>query len=218
MTRGMWRLMAVAMCAMPQGLVASVDGPMVLAVDAAASRVLIEVGKTGMLGFAGHAHEVVAADVHGRVTFDPADPQHATVRLEFAATALRVSGKGEPAADVVEVQKVMQSERVLDVARFPAIVFASRRVALTAGATGPAALIIDGDMTLHGVTRPMTIRARVLLDGAGRMAARGSFVLKQSDFGMVPVTAVGGTIQVRDDLDIQFVLTTRPSDVTDPLR
>ena len=36
-------------------------------------------------------------------------------------------------------------------------------------------------------------------------------VLKQTDFGMVPVTAVGGTIRVKDELDIQFVLRARPS-------
>jgi hypothetical protein len=31
---------------------------------------------------------------------------------------------------------------------------------------------------------------------------------------MVPVTAAGGTIRVKDELDIQFVLRTRPSDDT----
>jgi hypothetical protein len=69
-------------------------------------------------------------------------------------------------------------------------------------------------MTLHATTRPMTIRASVTLDVGDRMTARGSFVLKQTDFGMVPVTAAGGTIRVKDELEIQFVMRTRPSDVT----
>jgi len=215
MTRGVWRLMAVALCAMPQGLVASVDGPMVLTVDAAASQVLIEVGKTGMLGFAGHAHDVAAEDVHGRITFDPADLQRTSIRLEFPAAALRVTGKDEPPADVIEVQKVMQGDRVLDIARFPTIVFVSRRVAITLQATGSADVVVDGDLTLHAVTRPIRVRASVLLGAGGRMTARGSFVLKQTDFGMVPVTAMGGTIRVKDELDIQFVFRTRPSDATD---
>jgi hypothetical protein len=38
--------------------------------------------------------------------------------------------------------------------------------------------------------------------------------LKQTDFGMVPVTAAGGTIRVKDELDIQFVLRGSPSDET----
>jgi len=190
------------------------SGPTVLAIDAVNSQVLIQVGKAGLFGFAGHAHEVAATDVHGRITLDPTDLQHASVWLEFPASALRVSGKDEPPADVVEVQKVMLGERVLDVARYPTVVFTSRRVSVTARTAGTADVTIDGDLTLHATTRPMSIRASVTLDPGDRIAARGSFVLKQTDFGMVPVTAVGGTIRVRDELEIQFVLRARPSDVT----
>jgi polyisoprenoid-binding protein YceI len=187
-------------------------GSMVLAIDAPNSQVLIQVGKAGLFGFAGHAHEVAATGVRGRVVIDPADLPHASVRLEFAAAALRLTGRGEPPADVAAVQKVMLSEAVLDVARFPTIVFSSRRVSVTARTSGTAEVSIEGDMTLHGVARPMTIRASVTLDPGGRISARGSFVLKQTDFGMVPVTAAGGSVRVKDELDIQFVLRTRPSD------
>jgi hypothetical protein len=48
----------------------------------------------------------------------------------------------------------------------------------------------------------------------GRLTARGSFSLKQSDFGMVPVTAAGGTVRVEDEVDVQFVLRARPPDDT----
>ena len=218
MPRVLSRLAVVAVCLIPQGVAESGAGPMVLAVDATTSQILIEVGKAGMLGFAGHAHEVAAGDVHGRITFDPADLQRTGIRLEFPAAALRVTGRDEPPADVIEVQKVMEGDRVLDVARFPTIVFASRRVAITLRAAGSADVLIDGDMTLHAVTRPMKIRASVLLDAGGRMTARGSFVLKQTEFGIVPVTAMGGAIRVKDELDIQFVFRTRPSDETGPSR
>ena len=212
MRRAMIRLAVVAVCLIPQGVAGLGHGPMVLAVDAATSQILIEVGKAGMFGFAGHAHEVSAADVRGRITFDPADLARTSIRLEFPAAALRVTGKDEPPADVVEVQKVMQSASVLDAARFPSIVFASRRVAIALQAAGSVDVVVEGDMTLHGVTRPMRIQASVLLDAGGRLTARGAFVLKQTDFGMVPVTAAGGAIRVKDELDIQFVLKTRPTD------
>jgi len=211
MGRGSWWSFSIAAWLITQALGPTGSRPTVLTVDAANSQVLIQVGKAGMFGFAGHAHEVAATDVHGRVTFDPADMQHASVSLEFPAAALRVTGKGEPPADVVEVQQVMQSEQVLDVRQFPTIVFSSRRVTVTAQTTGTADVVIEGDMTLHATTRPMTIRASVILDAGGHITARGSFVLKQTDFGMVPVTAVGGTIRVKDELDIQFVLRATPS-------
>ena len=189
-------------------------GTMVLAVDGANSQVLIQVGKTGVFGFAGHAHEVAATAVRGRVAIDPADLSQASVSLEFATAALRVSGRGEPPADVPIVQQVMLGERVLDVTRFPTVVFASRRVSVASRTTDSAEVVIEGDITVRGTVRPMTIRASVALDAAGRVTARGSFVLKQTDFGMVPVSAAGGTVRVKDELDIQFVIRTRPSDDT----
>jgi polyisoprenoid-binding protein YceI len=212
MLRGSLRSVSVATWLIAHAAVQAGNNPMALVIDGANSQVLIQVGKAGLFGFAGHAHEVAAPEVHGRVTFDPADLQHASVSLEFAAAALRVTGNGEPPADVANVQTVMLSERVLNVTRFPIIVFSSRRVSVTARTTGTADVVIEGDMTLHATTRPMSIRASVTLDAGGRITARGSFVLKQTDFGMVPVTAAGGTIRVKDELDIQFVLRTRPSD------
>ena len=211
MLHGSWWSFSIAAWLITQALGPTGSRPTVLTVDAANSQVLIQVGKAGLFGFAGHAHEVAATDVHGRVTFDPADMQHASVSLEFATAALRVTGKGEPPADVVEVQKVMQGEQVLDARRFPTIVYSSRRVTVTAQTPGAADVVIEGDMTLHATTRPMTIRASMILDAEGRLTARGSFSLKQSDFGMVPVTAAGGTVRVKDELDIQFVLRATPS-------
>lgn len=177
-----------------------------LNVDAASSHVAIDVGKAGVFGFAGHAHEVVAPVVRGSVTLDAADWQQSEVALEFDAAALRVSGTGEPPADVPQVQQVMLSDRVLDARRFTTIAFKSRRVRIVSGQVGAADVQIDGDVTLRGVTRPLSVRARATLDGAGTLTTRGTFSLKQTDFGIEPVTAAGGSIRVRDAVDVRFVL------------
>ena len=181
------------------------QGPQLYTIDAATSHVLIQVGKTGMFGFAGHAHEVVAPSVTGRVSVEPNDWQRSSVSLEFKAGALTVSGKGEPPADVPKVQQVMLSEQVLDVKRFPTVAFRSRRVSAAPPATDGLALTIDGDLTLHGVTRPLTIHARATVQ-ADRLTARGTFVIKQTDFGIRPVTAGGGTVKVKDEVQVEFVL------------
>ena len=211
MLHGSWWSVSIAAWLITQAPGPTGSRPTVLTGDAADSQVVIQVGKAGLFGFAGHAHEVAATDVHGRVTFDPADLQHASVSLEFPAAALRVTGKDEPPADVGEVQRIMLSEQVLDVKRFPTIVFLSRRVSLTARTASAADLLIEGDLTLHGKTRPVTIRTSTTFDAGGRLTARGSFSLKQSDFGMVPVTAAGGTVRVKDEVDVQFVLRATPS-------
>jgi polyisoprenoid-binding protein YceI len=190
----------------------------VLTIDAANSRVAIQVGKAGVFGFAGHAHEVAATDVHGQVVVDPADLSRASVSLEFAAEALRVTGKNEPPADVAEVQRVMLSDQVLDVKRFPTISFRSKRVSVAARPAAAVELLIEGDLTLHGTTRPVTFRASAVFDAGGLLTVRGSCPLMQSDFGMVPVTAAGGTVRVRNQVDIQFVIRARPSDAPRPAR
>jgi polyisoprenoid-binding protein YceI len=211
MLHGRWWSLSVAAWLLAQDPAARGAGPTVLAIDAANSRVTIQVGKAGLFGFAGHAHEVAAGDIRGQVMFDPADLSRASVSLEFGAAALRVTGKDEPPADVAEVQRVMLSDRVLDVKRFPTMSFRSRRVSAAARVATAADLLIEGDLTLHGTTRPMTVRATVAFDAGGRLTARGSCALKQSDFGMVPVTAAGGTVRVRDEVDVQFVLSARPA-------
>jgi polyisoprenoid-binding protein YceI len=210
MLRKSWGGAAAAFMLVAQAVTLARRGPTVLAIDAAESRVTILVGKAGLLSFAGHAHEVVAPAVRGRVAFDPADWPRASVSLEFDAAALRVTGKGEAASDVPTVEKTMLGEQVLDVQHFPTIAFQSWRVSLAFGTAG-AALTIDGDMTLHGRTRPMTIRANATADASGRVTATGAFTLKQTDFGMVPVTAAGGTVRVKDEVDIQFVLKASPA-------
>lgn len=177
-----------------------------LQIDAGRSHVTIDVGKAGVLGFAGHIHEVAARSVRGTVTLDPADWQQSAVVLEFDASALQVTGKGESPADVPKVQQVMLSDRVLDAARFPAVAFRSRRISIVGGRIGAADLQIEGDLTLHGVTRPLSVRAHAILDGPDMLTTRGAFALRQSDFGIEPVTAAGGSIRVKDAVDVQFVL------------
>ncbi len=210
MLHGSMRVVSIAAWLVAQASGPVANGAIVLAIDEANSQILIQVGKAGLFGFAGHAHEVKATGVRGRVTFDAADLQRASVYLEVPTGALRVSETHESPADLGEVQRVMLGEQVLDVKRFPTIVVRSRRIGVTARTAVTAELLIEADVTLHGTTRRMPIRASASLDVDGRLTARGSFTLKQTEFGMVPVTAVGGTIRVKDELDIQFVLKASP--------
>lgn len=207
--RGLFRFSYVIILAAASAWTAAArQGAGVLTIDAANSRVLIEVGKTGAFSFAGHSHEVLAPAVSGRVTFDPGDWQHSAVSLQFDAGALKVTGKGDPPSDIPKVQAVMLGDEVLDVKRFPTVAFQSRRVSATPKTAASVDLVIEGDLTLHGRTRPETVRATAALEPDG-MAVRGGFVIRQTDFGMQPVTAAGGTVRVKDEVDVQFVLKAR---------
>lgn len=176
-------------------------------VDPAASRVLIHVGKAGLLSFAGHEHEVVAPNVHGTVSADPERPAQATVEVTFDAAALRVTGAGEPAKDVEEVQRTMLGPECLDAERFPTIRFVSTSVAAAGEEAGARRLTVHGTLTLHGVSRPITVQARVEFRDDS-IEASGTLTLRQTDFGIRPISKAG-VVNVKDELDIKWRLVSR---------
>ena len=170
------------------------------------STVRILVGKTGLFSGAGHTHEVVAPAVSGRVHLDPMHLEQAEVTLTFDASALKVTGKGEPAKDVPEVQRVMLSEQVLDVANYPTIVFRSQHIDVEGETGGRTHLRVTGDITLRGVTRRTEVPVDVTL-GSDRLTGSGTLMIKQTAFGITPVSAGLGTVKVRDEVSVSFTFT-----------
>ena len=182
--------------------------PRTYVIDAAASAVRIHVGKSGVFGFAGHTHDVLAERFEGRVEADTEDLARSSVELSFEASGLKVSAEGEPAGDVPKVQDVMSGPKVLDVTRFPAIRFRSQRISGRRVAEGVYELQVTGELSLHGVVRTVTVPVRVELAG-NTLTASGKTTLGQRAFGIEPVSAGGGTVKVKNELGIEFKLVGR---------
>jgi polyisoprenoid-binding protein YceI len=60
-----------------------------------------------------------------------------------------------------------------------------------------------GDLWLHGVGHSVTIPVTVA-ENADSLRATGTMKLRQTDYRMTPVTAVAGTIRVKDEVTISF--------------
>jgi polyisoprenoid-binding protein YceI len=184
-------------------------GPTAWTIDGARSTVAIHVGKSGLLSFAGHEHEVRATQVQGEVSAVPEDLAQSRVSLTFAAGALKVEEKGEPAGDAPKVQEAMLGPKVLDVARFPTITFASTRVTGRSTGVGRYDLEVTGNLTLHGVTRSVVLPLRV--DAAtDSLTATGRMEIRQTDYGITPVN-VAGVVKVKNALAIDYRLVAIPS-------
>ena len=177
-------------------------------IDASASAFQVHVGKSGVFGFAGHTHEVTADRFEGRVDADPDDLARSSVELSFEASGLTVSAQGEPEGDAPKVQEVMAGSKVLDVSRFPAIRFRSRQVSGRRAADGAYELQVAGEVSLHGVSRAVTVPVRVELSGA-TLTASGRTTLAQRAFGIEPVTAGGGTVKVKNEVGVEFRIVAR---------
>ena len=177
-------------------------------VDPSRSRATIHVGKAGAFSFiAGHTHEVSGPVENGTLDVDLDNPSQARIRLAIATSELKVSAAGEPQGDAPKVQDAMSSEKVLDVAHHPRITFESTAVTLKSRRGPLLDLVIAGRLTIRGVTQPLTAPVRVeIADNA--LTATGRFAIKQSAFGIKPVS-VGGVVAVKDALDIDFSIAAR---------
>lgn len=166
------------------------------------SSVLIHVGKSGALSFAGHRHEV-QAPVSGTVTADPAHLSASSVDLTFASGRLRVLPEGEPSGDAPKVEEVMHGPKVLDAVRFPEIHFRSKTVNGRALSGDGYDLSLVGELSLRGVTQEITIPLKVTLNGRS-LTAVGHATLRHDQFRMKPVSAGGGTVKVANEIRIDF--------------
>jgi polyisoprenoid-binding protein YceI len=109
----------------------------------------------------------------------------------------------------------MKGPDVLDAGRFPAIRFRSREVSGKQIEQGSYELKVSGDLSLHGAERPAVVPLRVDVQG-DQLTATGKFVIRQSDFGIEPTTAGGGTVRVEDEVTVTFRIVARAPERKSP--
>lgn len=182
---------------------AVVAAPRTFVIDGNASTASAHVGKTGFGSFAGHEHTIVAQDFLGEVVLDPEQLSRSSVDVVVNARSLKVSEEGEPEGDAPKVQQAMRGPKVLDVRRYGTIHFRSTEVTAKQLSPGSYDVTLVGELSLHGVTKPVTIPVRVELKG-NALAATGKMVVKQSEFGIQPTSAGGGLVKVEDEVTLSF--------------
>jgi len=160
-------------------------------IDGPHSTLTVRVYKSGVLSAFGHNHEIQAPIQSGEVK----ESDSPSVEVLVDARKLRVLDPEVSEGTRDQIQETMQGSQVLDVAHFPEIHFQSTAVE----ARGPDHWIVHGNLALHGKDHPVAVEAT--LKGEHY---RGSATLKQSDFGITPVTVAGGTVKVKDVVKIEF--------------
>jgi polyisoprenoid-binding protein YceI len=159
-------------------------------IDIDKSKIRIHVGKSGLFSAAGHEHWVNAPIAAGTLQQNP--PQ---ISFRVEAGKMKVEeDKSLSDEKQAEVQRTMQTQ-VLESDKYPDISLRSTSIRETGGSTWEA----QGNLTLHGQTHPVTAKVE---------KQQGSYVgrcqIKQTDFGIHPVRVAGGTVKVKDELEIEF--------------
>jgi polyisoprenoid-binding protein YceI len=164
-------------------------------VDSRRSTITIHVSKTGLLAALGHDHFVSAAIVSGE--FNDKENPHVTLTVDARAMKVMPERDVSP-KDQAQIQETMQ-RKVLESDKYPLIQFRSSSAAEAADRSWK----IAGLLTLHGVARPVSVEAKRQGE-----AWAGSARIKQSDFGMQPVSVAGAVVKVKDELEIRFEIYT----------
>jgi len=118
-----------------------------------------------------------------------------SIEIAVRAANLKVLDPKLSESRRAEVQTRMLSPEVLDPAKYADITFASTAV-VPAGADK---WTVTGQLTIHGQARTITFPV-ARQDGA----YRGAVPVKQSDFGISPISIGGGTVKVKDEVKVQF--------------
>ncbi len=156
---------------------------------------------------AGHPHEVVGPIEDGSIEVDLEDPSQSHVQIVIATPALRVSPVGEPEGDAPKVQDAMSGDKVLDVAHHPRITYESTSVTLKSRRGTVLDVVVTGQLTIRDVRQSVTAPVRVDV-GDHALTATGRFSVKQSAFGIKPIS-VGGVVAVKDTLEIDFSISAK---------
>jgi polyisoprenoid-binding protein YceI len=143
-------------------------------VDPNHTQVLFTVGHLGFSEYTG-----MFTQPTGTLTLDPTNPASDKVDVTFPIAKVLTTS---PALD-----KHLQTADFFDAAKYPDGHFVSTRVTVS----GEGSATIDGDLTLRGVTKPVSLDVRFVGAGKGVMGApnpnigfAATTTIKRSDFGI----------------------------------
>jgi polyisoprenoid-binding protein YceI len=164
------------------------------------SRFDVVTGKAGLFGAFGHKHRIRATEFDGTIVYDPDNAFGSSIEIVLQTAGLIVVPEGADEKDAPKVERTMR-ESVLPPSEYPTIEFESRIV--TAIDDG---VQVVGDLTIAERARPVAVDVTIT-QGGDTLTATGTFSVKQTDFGIEPYSAAGGTIKVADEVifDIEAV-------------
>lgn len=176
-------------------------------IDATKSKFIAYATRGGLAWFKGHSHNIAVKDFEGtaELTLEAINP--ASLEMTVRADSLEETDPVFTPQQKEIINKELD-ELVLETEKYPEIKFKS--TAITGKFTTPWTydLRITGDLTLHGVTRQITIPATVTLS-SDSFRAVGRFEIDRKDFRVNATDAFHGLVRVKRDVKFEFDIVAR---------
>ena len=152
------------------------------------------------LGFSNYVMQFTSVDT--KLTLDPADPARAALEVTIDPRSLVLPS---PPAGFLDT---LLGAEWLDAAQFPSITYRSTAVDVT----GEKTARVTGDLTLHGVTKPVILDvtfnggyAGHPMDPNARIGFSATGRFNRSDFGIAfGIPAPGTTMGVGDEVQVSI--------------
>jgi polyisoprenoid-binding protein YceI len=139
-------------------------------------------------------------DFTGTVLFDPVHVEHSYIQMVVQATSIDTKHAGR--------DSVLRSDDFFDVARYPTLTFESAAVRRV----NPNTLEVTGRFTLHGTTRKITVRVKLvgtqIVPHVGMLAGfETQFTINRKDYGVLGARWSAGSIPgaISDDVQIHIL-------------
>jgi len=164
-------------------------------IDKAHSRVTFTVTKWGFVEVEGRFHEF-----SGAIVFDERHPERSRIDWRVRVDSVET---GAPNRD-----KALQSAEYFDAARFPEMQFTSTAVT----PRGDGRINVQGQMTIRGKTRPLTIDATY--GGTHPVPNEGTYAIFQTEFTLdrYDYDVVGGSVlgpAISRDVHVKLIVAAR---------
>jgi polyisoprenoid-binding protein YceI len=98
----------------------------------------------------------------------------------------------------------LRSPDFFDVKKDPLITFLSKKIVNT----GPDTFDVQGDFTIRGVSKPVTLALKIYTEGAGSGDIKGTMFFDRRDYGMdsgIPFIRIADRVEVTVDLKARRV-------------
>jgi polyisoprenoid-binding protein YceI len=151
------------------------------------------------LGFSTYTGQFV--NVQAELRLNPANPSASTLTATIPLT--------DVASGNAALNHHLQTADFFDTANHPTATFVSRSV--TVNPTDPTEATVVGDLTLRGVTRPVTIavdfnQAGPSMGNTYKSGFDGEATIKRSDFGITYGSQIGLGDEVKLHIEGEFIL------------
>lgn len=163
---------------------------------------LVKTRRTGMGRRVGHDLVIEATHWQGDVTAT-ARPEDLVVSVVVDVDSLDVRegfGGVKPliGKDRADIKKNLRD--ILSIENHPQIAFRSTRVNRSA-----ASVTVEGELTIHGETQPVTLRCQLSDD-----RVRGNTTVEQTRWGIRPYSAFLGALKLDDEVEVEFDVALMP--------